>query len=95
MNIQAICNVSTQIDLPKNKKMTKLQLINRAGNFIIDCVIWEHILLIKKDYLLNFNNITCEEEISSIKLSFNKFTTFKEIKEEVITRRFKKFVSQV
>jgi hypothetical protein len=65
--------------------MTKLQLINKAGNFIIDCVKWEHILLIKKDYLFSINNITCEEEISSIKLAFNKFTTFKEIKEEVIT----------
>jgi hypothetical protein len=39
MNIQAICNVSTQIDLPNNKKMTKLLLINKAGNVIIDCVI--------------------------------------------------------
>ncbi len=86
-NIQAICTVSTKINLPNNKKMTKLQLINKPGNVIIDCVIWKNNLLIKKDYLYNFNNITCEEDVSSIKLSFNKFTTFKEIKEEIITMK--------
>jgi hypothetical protein len=67
--------------------MTKLLLINKAGNVIIDCVIWKHNLLIKKDYLYNFNHITCEENISSVKLSFNKFTTFKEIKEDIITMK--------
>jgi len=45
-------------------------------------------LQIKKDYLYNFINITCEKDISSIKLSFNQFSTFKEIK-EVITMKQK------
>jgi hypothetical protein len=87
MNIQAICNISTQIILPNNKKMTKLLLIIKAGNFITDCVIWKHNWLIKKDILYNLNHITCNHIISTIKLSFKKFTTFKEIKEEIITKK--------
>jgi hypothetical protein len=65
-----------------------LQLINKERRLIIDCIIWKHNLQIKKDYSYNFINITCEKDISSIKLSFNKFSTFKEIK-EVITMKQK------
>jgi hypothetical protein len=67
--------------------MNKLLLIIKAGNFIVECVIWKHNLLIKKDYLYNFNHITCNHIISTIKLSFKKFPTLKELKEEIITKK--------
>ncbi len=85
MNLNAICNLVSLIELTNNKKMMKVQLINNTGNIAIDLIIWKHNSQFKTGFSYNFNTLTFEEDLSSCRLYFNKFSQFQEVNEEKIS----------
>jgi hypothetical protein len=85
MNLNAISNLVSLIELTNNKKMMKVQLINNTGNIAIDLIIWKHNSQFKTGFSYNFNTLTFEEDLSSCRLYFNKCSQFQEVNEEKIS----------
>ena len=65
----------------------KLQLINKEGTVMIDCIIWNHNSQFKIGFSYSFDCLTFEEDISTCRLIFNKFSSFQELKQDKITMK--------
>ncbi len=87
INVTSICNNVVQMQLSNNKKMIKLQLINKEGTIMIDCIIWNNNSQFKIGYSYNFDCLTFEEEMSTCRFNFNKFSSFQELKQVKIIKK--------
>ena len=64
--------------------MMKLQLINKDANIAIDCIIWNHNSKFNVGFNFSFDCLTFEEDYSACRISFNKFSSFIEMKAEKV-----------
>jgi hypothetical protein len=65
----------------------KLQLINKEGTVMIDCIIWNNNSQFQIGFNYNFDCLTFEEDINTCRLIFNKFSTFQELKQVTVTKK--------